>query len=81
MSQKTEIESEVLKIISKQLELPTNKINNETSIKNTPQWDSINHVRLVLSLQERFKIIFDNSEIANLTNIKKIINTIEKKTN
>ena len=52
------------------------KINSKTNSKNTKEWDSLNHVKLILSLEKNFKIKFALSEFDQLnsfSNIKKII--------
>lgn len=52
------------------------KINLKSSNKNTVGWDSLNHVKLILSLEKNFKIKFALSEFDQLNSfasIKKII--------
>ena len=52
------------------------KINSKSTNKNTKNWDSLNHVKLILSLEKNFKIKFDLSEFDQLDSflsIKKII--------
>ncbi len=52
------------------------KINSKSNSKNTKGWDSLNHVKLILSLEKNFKIKFALSEFDQLnsfSNIKKII--------
>lgn len=52
------------------------KANSKSNNRNTKGWDSLNHVKLILSLEKNFKIKFALSEFDQLnsfSNIKKII--------
>lgn len=52
------------------------KVNSKSNNKNTKGWDSLSHVKLILSLEKNFKIKFALSEFDQLnsfSNIKKII--------
>ena len=42
-------------------------------------WDSLNHVRLVLSVQKAFGIRFSASEISKLSNVGEFVQLIEAK--
>ena len=53
--------------------------NKFFSMDNTKDWDSLNHFRLMISLQKKFSINISNSDIAKLTDEKKILTTISKK--
>ena len=48
----------------------------ETDIKNTPEWDSLAHVRLILELEKESKIKVRNDQIGELNSIKKLIKHI-----
>lgn len=45
----------------------------------TPDWDSLRHVELVLALEERFGIRFDASEVAELTSTAVITRAVTDK--
>ena len=42
-------------------------------------WDSLNHVRLVLSVQKAFGVRFSAAEISNLSNVGELVQLIEVK--
>lgn len=45
------------------LEVPVSEINDETSPKNTKNWDSLKHINLVLAIEANFGVKFATSEI------------------
>ena len=60
------------------------KLKKNVSKKNLTQkkiksWDSLNHIILLLSIQETFKVKFKISEYEQLTSFDKIANLIKKK--
>ena len=44
-------------------------IGPATTAKDVAGWDSLQHVRIMLSLERRFKFRWDESEIAALKNV------------
>jgi len=56
------------------------KQNNKFySMENTPNWDSLNHLKLIDVIQQEFKINISNLDIAKMTDQKKIIILLLKK--
>ena len=56
------------------------KIDDATSMDNTPGWDSANHINLVLALEEEFSISFEVSEFESMVSFFDIVQVIEAKT-
>ena len=55
------------------------EINSETSKQNMEKWDSMNHLRLIVELEEEFNISFEPEEIAEMESIDSIKIIITKK--
>lgn len=55
------------------------KIDSNTSRDNTPEWDSLAHLNLIIELEEEFGIEFNREEIPLLDNVDKILKKISKK--
>ena len=53
----------IYQILAKNLRISEDSINLETDIKNTPEWDSLAHVRLILELEKESKIKVRNDQI------------------
>ena len=54
------------------------EITFETSTDLIDDWDSVNHVKLVLSIEEEFDIRFDMEAVSYVTNIKKFVEVINR---
>jgi acyl carrier protein len=58
-----------------------NQVFDDETIELTPQltakdvdgWDSLTHIRLILSVEKEFKIRFTTSEIGNLENVGDLV--------
>ncbi len=49
----------------------------ELSAKDVDGWDSLTHIRLILTVEKAFKIKFSTSEIAKLENVGDLVKLIE----
>jgi acyl carrier protein len=56
-------------------------INENTSKENLPEWDSINHLNLVVELEDRFNIHFSPDEIESMKSIVTLQEIIQRKLN
>ena len=55
-------------------------ISDQTSANNIGDWDSLNHINLISSIQKEFEIKFELRELEHLSNVGAIIDLIIKKT-
>jgi len=46
-----------------------------------PEWDSFNHINLIVAVEARFKIKFKTAEVESLRNVGHLVEIIEKKLN
>jgi acyl carrier protein len=53
-------------------------IGRDTTAKDVVGWDSLTHVTLLVSLEERFGIRFKSSEVADLKNVGELIDLVER---
>ena len=67
-----------LELIAEVLEVKKNSINDKSSIDNVEKWDSHAHLNLILALERKFKISFDDEEVVTLLTIKLIKLALEK---
>ena len=79
MKNTSEVDELILKILSKNLKIQFKNLNEKIGINITPEWDSINHLNIISSLEEKFEIEFNTKEISELTNFQNIKKIIEKK--
>ncbi len=48
--------------------------------KNVAEWDSLNHIRLMVSIEKGFGIAFTTAEVAGFANVGQLVNAIAAKT-
>ena len=71
-----DIESNLFKIFAKVFGLIDNSINMSTSQENLENWDSLNHILLIVEIEKEFDIKFKVGEIGELNSAKKIFERI-----
>ena len=54
-------------------------ISDDAEPLEIDQWDSINHLQLIVALEEEFEIKFSDDELTELLNLPLINNIIQKK--
>ena len=80
MSNKLDKIIKLEKIFTKVLKLKSKKNIQSLSMQNSKQWDSLNHLRLILEIEKNFNFSFDMKKIPNLKSFKIIALEITKKT-
>lgn len=68
----------VFKIVSQVMGIPVEEVNEDSSPDTISQWDSLQHMNLVLALEEEFKIQFTGDQIVSMLNVKLILLTLEE---
>jgi acyl carrier protein len=53
-------------------EISTGEINDESSPDTIESWDSLKHMKMVVALEEEFKVKFTDDNITELINMKLI---------
>ena len=76
---KAEIIAELTKVMEKVFEVDDLKITEATIASDIEEWDSLNHIQLVVAIEKHFKIKFSASEIQNWKNVGEITESISKK--
>ena len=69
----------VKQIMAEIFKIDARSIGDTAAMGSIEQWDSQNHVTLVLALEEEFNVVFEVSEIETMTTFERIMSTLEKK--
>ncbi len=56
------------------------QITPELTAKDVDGWDSLTHIRLILTIEKAFRIRFSTSEIGNLENVGDLVARIKART-
>lgn len=67
------IETDVLKIVSNEAKLKINK----KEILNY-RWDSLQHIKIIIAIEKKFKVKISTSDIGKLNDIKSLVVYLKK---
>ena len=76
---KKNINNKIIKIA--QVIFQRKKISIKSTANSLSEWDSLNHLKLMIHLQKNFKIKFELNEIININSSEKWSKLIKKKLN
>ncbi len=67
------------KTIADALRVDRNLVTPELGVGGVERWDSLGHLRLMLSVEQAFSVQFTTEEIASLVNVSRIIESLKAK--
>ncbi|MGH6827945.1 MAG: acyl carrier protein [Rhizomicrobium sp.] len=67
------------RIFAAVLRLPPDSITDATSPENTPPWDSLRSINLILALEEEFGVAFGTRDIAEMQNVGLVKSVLRRK--
>jgi len=71
------IKQQVKKIMAEVFEININDIEDDASQKTISAWDSMDHLNLIVELEEKFDICLEPEEIGEMITLEIIVKTIE----
>lgn len=72
-----DISQKVKEIISESLEIQIEDVTEETNIDNTPTWDSLSNLKLVMEIENEFDIFLEPEDFVVMINFNGILNTVK----
>jgi acyl carrier protein len=79
--EKTDILKEINIIFMDTLDNENIVLNYETTANDVDDWDSLNHIQLVVAIEKHFNIRFTSKEIQSWNNVGEMIGSIRSKLN
>ncbi len=73
------VEEKVKSLIASQLNIPVEKVNDESKLVEDLGADSLDIVEMLMTLEEEFGISIPDEETANMKTVGEIIKVIENK--
>ena len=68
---------DIKKLVSEVLNIPIESINNNSSINDIIEWDSLSHMTIIINLEKALSIQFSGEDITEMTSIASIKKTID----
>jgi len=72
------ISQELKKVILNELNLDDFDLQDETTAPEVPGWDSLNHVNIIVAVENNFSVKFKSYEVLRLKNVgdlQKLLNS------
>jgi acyl carrier protein len=69
----------IINIMASVFEVDQSSINENTSPDSLDEWDSINHMNLILALEEQFEVSFTDEEIVDMMDYKLVELLVKEK--
>ncbi len=73
------IQDEVADVIRDVLDNPDLDIGPQTSANQVEGWDSLNHINIVVAVEQKFGIKFKTAEIELLRNVGEFVDLVQQK--
>jgi acyl carrier protein len=78
-STSSSLTSRVYGIVADVLDIPVANIGPESSPETIESWDSVNHLNLVLALEQEFQVQLEPEEIDQVNSVKQILAVLTRK--
>ena len=63
----------VIEIIAKALDIPADELGPDSSMDNTPSWDSIGHLTICMEFERRFGRALDLDTIVTTSSVRGLV--------
>lgn len=74
-----EIKEKVLAIVAELCETEPSNINENTTIGDFPQWDSVGQLTILSNVEGTFEINFEPEEMMEIEDVKDIVDAVNAK--
>ncbi len=71
------MENEIIQIIAKIIKKQPEELM--ATLDAPEMWDSMMHIEIVMALEEKFDITFDDDEIPQMKSVQKVIDIVKSK--
>lgn len=72
-----ELEETVILIVANIMDVSEDEITLNSSVENVESWDSLNHLKLIVALEEEYNISIPEDSIFELNSVEDIVKYLE----
>jgi acyl carrier protein len=76
---RAEILTKITEILSEVIDNPTLQLSEESTADGVQDWDSVNHVKLLIALESDLGLEFGTDEVNGIENVGELIDAIQSK--
>jgi len=67
------MKKQLFQTMSNLFDIPIEIINEKSSPDSIETWDSLNHIKLIMALEEEFNVTFTDDQIVDMLNVESIL--------
>jgi acyl carrier protein len=74
-----DVQEKVIQVLINIFQVSPDKIFTETTSDNVENWDSMNHINMILALEQEFGISYDEEQAVSMLSVGEIIEVTKGK--
>ena len=74
-----DVQEKVIQVLINIFQVSPDKISTETTSDNVENWDSLNHINMILALEQEFGIRYDQEQVVSMLSVGEIIDATKGK--
>ncbi len=74
-----DVQEKVIQVLVNIFQVSPDKISTETTSDNVENWDSMNHINMILALEQEFGISYDEEQAVSMLSVGEIIEVTKGK--
>jgi acyl carrier protein len=74
-----DVQEKVIQVLINIFQVSPDKISTETTSDNVENWDSMNHINMILALEQEFGISYDEEQAVSMLSVGEIIEVTKGK--
>jgi acyl carrier protein len=75
------MKSQVKEIIARVLNVPIDKVTDDLSSGDIPEWDSVGNLAIISTIEQELELEFPLEDLFDLTSVQSLVDEVEKLTN
>jgi acyl carrier protein len=72
------MDSKIISIIAKTLEVEPSAIEPDLGIGDLPEWTSLKHMMIIAEIEKAFNIKFNSASLMDLEDVSDLVSLVEK---
>jgi acyl carrier protein len=68
-----DIQEKVIQVLVNVFQVSAGKISTKTTSDDVEKWDSMNHINMILALEQEFGIRYDEEQVVSMLSVGEII--------